>query len=129
MEYSMNTIMHSSFEIAVYAVKTALPNFGFGVVSEFDIDAKLREKLNVDFRSYKIIGACNPKYAYEALLAEPLIGTMLPCNIVVQEIAPNQIQIAAIDPVASMMAVDNPLLKEAAKEIKKLLQELIDSLN
>lgn len=129
MKYYIDTTLNGSFESAVSAVKNALPEFGFGVVTEFDIDEKLKDKLNVDFRRYKVIGACSPKYAYEALQVEPLIGTMLPCNIIVQEDGPNKISVAAIDPVASMQAIENPKLKEAAKVIKEKLENIIKSLN
>jgi len=98
------------------------------VVTEFNIDEKLKDKLGVDFRKYKILGACNPKYAYEALKIEPLIGTMLPCNIILQEIEPGSVQVAAIDPVASMLAVDNPQLTGPANEIKVLLTQIIEQI-
>ena len=125
MNYYFDKTLTTSFDNAVELIKQSLPNIGFGVVTEFDVDKKLNEKLGVDFRKYKVIGACNPKYAYEALQIEPMIGTMLPCNIIVQEIEPNKILIAAIDPVASMQAVENPKLNEAANAIKEILEKFI----
>lgn len=125
MKYYIDKIIQSDFDSIVERIKKELPKHGFGVVTEFNIDEKLKDKLGVDFRRYKILGACNPKYAYEALKAEPLIGTMLPCNIIVQELGPGQVQIAAIDPVASMMAVENSQLVGPAAEIRNLLTEIV----
>jgi len=126
MKYYIEKTINDTFENVVEKVKAILPDFGFGVVSEFDIDEKLKNKLGVDFRPYKVIGACNPKYAYEALLEEPLLGTMLPCNIIVQLIGVDTVQIAAVDPVASMAAIENDKLKEAAEFIKGQLAEIIE---
>lgn len=126
MKYYIDKIVELSFDEAVERVKSVLPNYGFGVVTEFDIDTKLKEKLNVDFRKYKVLGACSPKYAYEALQQESLIGTMLPCNIVIQQLNAKEVQVAAIDPVASMIAVENPKLNEAASFIKNELEKIIE---
>lgn len=124
----MDATFDLSFEATVEKVKEALPNYGFGIVSEFDVDEKIKAKLGVDFKPYKVIGACNPKYAYEALQIEPLIGTMLPCNIIVRQLETNKTMVAAIDPVASMQAVENEQLNEAALMIRNLLSELIAEL-
>jgi len=109
-------------------VKEKLGEEGFGILSEIDVSSKIKGKLNVDFRNYTILGACNPTYAYGALKAEPHIGTMLPCNVIVQEWENGQVEVTAIDPVASMQAVDNQELHETAKIISKKLQEVISSL-
>jgi uncharacterized protein (DUF302 family) len=97
-------------------------------LSEINIHEKLKEKLNVDFRRYRILGACNPAYAYKALQAEDKIGTMLPCNVIVQELGNNEIEVAAIDPMASMMAIENTDLAGIAREIKEKLERVISSL-
>lgn len=128
MKYYIETTLTTTFENAVELVKSNLPSIGFGVVTEFDVDKKFSEKLNVNFRKYKIIGACNPKYAYEVLLLEPMIGTMLPCNIIVQEIDRNTISVSAIDPIASMKAVGNPNLNKSAASIKEKLEKFIAEL-
>ena len=101
---------------------------GFGVLSEINIHEKLKEKLDVDFRKYRILGACNPPKAYEALQAEDKFGPMLPCNVIIQELDKGKTEVAAVDPVASMMAVENPKLESIAKEIRTKLQKVIDTL-
>ena len=98
---------------------------GFGILTEIDVKETLKEKLNVDFRRYKILGACNPPSAYKALTAENKIGTMLPCNVIVQEISDGQVEVTSIDPLASMQAVENPALKEIASEISNKLKTVI----
>ncbi len=128
MKYYINKTLNLPFNEVVDRIKQTLPQHGFGVVTEFNVDEKFKEKLNVDFRRYKILGACAPQYAYEAIKAEPMIGTMLPCNIVIQEHGPNNVEVAAIDPVASMMAVDNAMLQQAAEMIKTKLNGFILSL-
>jgi len=129
MSYYINTKLHTSFEQTVQLVIEALKAEGFGVLTEINIHEKLNEKLGVDFRKYKILGACNPAYAYKALQKEDKIGTMLPCNVIIQELGTNEIEVAAIDPVASMTAVDNADLKDIAGEIQKKLKTVIDKLN
>lgn len=109
-------------------ITESLKKEGFGVLTEIDIQEKLKEKLNVIFRKYKILGACNPAYAYKALLLEDKIGTMLPCSVIVQELENNEIEVAAVDPVASMMAIENPDLVGIAGEIKEKLERVIASL-
>jgi uncharacterized protein (DUF302 family) len=101
---------------------------GFGIITEIDVKLTFKQKINVDFRNYRILGACNPTLAHEALQIEDKVGTMLPCNVVVQEIAPGKTEIAAIDPVASMQAIDNPRLKRAAERVQMKLRKVIDSL-
>lgn len=128
MSYYISTKVKTGFEKTIENVTELLKKEGFGVLTQIDIHSKLKEKLNVDFRKYKILGACNPPYAYKALQQEDKIGTMLPCNVVVQEINDNNIEVAAVDPVASMMAIDNPTLAKVAVEIKEKLEKVISSL-
>ena len=101
---------------------------GFGILTEIDLKTTLKNKLDVDFYNYKILGACNPPFAYQALQSEDKIGTMLPCNVIVQEKTPGKIEISAVDPMASMQAVENPELGDLAKEVKDRLQKCIDAL-
>ncbi|MDF1573283.1 MAG: DUF302 domain-containing protein [Bacteroidales bacterium] len=128
MKYYIENSIESDFETAVQKTKEALKAEGFGVLSEIDVHDTLKEKLDVDFRKYKILGACNPPNAYKALQAEDKIGTMLPCNVIVQEISENQTEVAAVDPVASMMAVENEALKDTAEKIRAKLEKAINSL-
>lgn len=128
MKYYISKTIHQDFDQAVVQVTESLKKAGFGVLSEINIQEKLKEKLDVDFRKYKILGACNPPYAYKALLHEDKIGTMLPCNVIVQELEKNKIEIAAVDPLASMMAVENKNLAGIAKEVKEKLENVVASL-
>ncbi len=129
MSYYISKKIDATFEQALDEVKESLGIEGFGVLSEINIHEKLKEKLDVDFRRYTILGACNPAYAYKALQKEDKIGTMLPCNIVVQELGKNEIEVSAVDPVASMMAIENPKLAKIAGEIKVKLERVIASLH
>jgi len=129
MKYYISKKIDATFEQAIDEVKEALAIQGFGVISEINMQQKLKEKLNVDFRRYLILGACNPAYAYQALQNEDKIGTMLPCNVIVQELGENEIEVAAIDPIASMMAIENPKLAKLAAEIKAKLEHAIESLH
>jgi uncharacterized protein (DUF302 family) len=129
MNYYISKKIDATFEQAIDEVKEALAIQGFGVISEINMQQKLKEKLDVDFKPYTILGACNPAYAYKALQNEDKIGTMLPCNIVVQELGKNEIEVAAVDPVASMMAIENPGLTKMAGEIKAKLERAIASLH
>ncbi|HMR55723.1 MAG TPA: DUF302 domain-containing protein [Cyclobacteriaceae bacterium] len=128
MDYYFSKTLETSFEEAIQKTTEALKTEGFGVISEINIHEKLKEKLNVDFRKYKILGACNPPSAYKALQAEDKIGTMLPCNVIVQELSPDRIEVAAVNPIASMMAIQNPALATIAEEITTKLQAVIKSL-
>jgi uncharacterized protein (DUF302 family) len=128
MKYYIRKNLDSNFEKAVEKVKEALQTEGFGVLSEINMNEKLKEKLNVDFRKYKILGACNPEYAYQALLSEDKIGTMLPCNVILQERGINDIEVAAVDPLASMMAIENPELAGIASLVKEKLERVIAKL-
>ncbi|AHW61154.1 Uncharacterized conserved protein, DUF302 family [Draconibacterium orientale] len=129
MKYYIETTIETDFDSAVEKVKEELKKEGFGVLTEIDIHNTLKAKLDVDFRPYKILGACNPPNAFEALKAEEHIGLMLPCNVVVQESSePDKIKVSAIDPVASMMAVDNSAIEPIAHLIKDKLARAIEQL-
>ena len=128
MKYYISKKISTDFDQAVLLVTESLKKEGFGVLTEINLQEKLKEKLNVDFRKYKILGACNPAYAYKAIQQEDKIGTMLPCSVIVQELENNKIEVAAVDPVASMMAIENPDLAEIAGEIKEKLERAIASL-
>lgn len=129
MNYYHATKLHNAgFKEIIKKVTEVLKQEGFSVLTEIDIQDKLKEKLNVDFRKYTILGACNPPYAYRALQQEDKIGTMLPCNIIVQELNKNEVEVAAIDPVASMVAVKNLALADVANEINEKLKRVISSL-
>jgi len=128
MKYYINKKLNISFDQAVIKVTELLKSEGFGVLSEINLHEKLKEKLNVDFRKYKILGACNPAFAYKALQSEDKIGTMLPCNVIIQELAEDEIEVAAVDPVASMMAIDNSSLESIATEVQEKLKRVISSL-
>lgn len=128
MKYYISKNLESSFDEAVEKVKESLKTEGFGILCEINIHEKLKEKLNIDFRKYKILGACNPAYAYKALQSEDKIGTMLPCSVIVQERDYNAIEVAAVDPIASMMAIENPELANVASEVKERLERAIATL-
>ena len=127
MSYYFSKKTALKFEEAIEKVTEALKSEGFGILTEIDVKETLKKKLDVDFRPYRILGACNPPFAYKALQAEDKVGIMLPCNVIVQE-KENGVEIAAVDPVASMHAIDNPNLSEIAVEIRKRLHKVIDSL-
>lgn len=128
MEYYFNKTITDSFENAIQKVTEALKSEGFGILTEIDLKATLKKKLDVDFYNYTILGACNPPFAYKALLAEDKIGTMLPCNVIVQEKVVGQIEVSAVDPAASMQAVENDKLSEIASEIRDRLKKVIEEL-
>jgi uncharacterized protein (DUF302 family) len=128
MSYYFAKTVPLGFEDAVGRATEALKQQGFGIITEIDVKQTLNTKIGVDFRNYRILGACNPKLAHEALQLEDKIGTMLPCNVVVQEIDRDRTEVTAIDPVASMEAVDNPRLKEAAQRVQTLLRKVIETL-
>jgi uncharacterized protein (DUF302 family) len=125
MEYYFSKTIAGSFDNAVQKVTEVLKTEGFGILTEIDIKATLKKKLDVDFYNYKILGACNPPYAYKALLAEDKIGTMLPCNVIVQEKISGQVEVTAVDPVASMLSIENKELQGIASEIRAKLQKVI----
>ena len=126
--YFKKELDNISFEQAIEKTTEALKKEGFGVLTEIDIKATLKKKLDVDFRNYKILGACNPGFAYKALLAEDNIGTMLPCNVIVQEKNTGSIEVSAVDPAASMQAFENDSLNVIAGEVRDKLRRMIESL-
>ena len=128
MSYYFNKIVEQNFEDAIEKVTEELQKEGFGILTEIDIKATLKKKLDVDFRKYIILGACNPSFAHKALLSENKIGTMLPCNVIVQENDEGKVEVSAVDPMASMQAVENPDLKNIATEIRAKLQNVINNL-
>jgi uncharacterized protein (DUF302 family) len=128
MNYYFSKTIAASFEEAVELATAALKTQGFGIISDIDITGKLKEKLGVEFKKYRILGACSPAHAYKALQAEEKIGTMLPCNVTVIEQENGMVEIAAINPIASMMAVENPSLAEVANEVTERLQKSIELL-
>lgn len=126
MTYYFSKTKKASFEEAVEAVKNELKEEGFGILTEIDVRETLKKKLDVDFRKYRILGACNPPFAYKALQAEDKIGTMLPCNVIIQEVSEGVVEIAAVDPVASMQAVGNPHLAEIANQTQAKLRKAVE---
>jgi uncharacterized protein (DUF302 family) len=128
MKYYFEKTVKLSFEDAVERVTEELKKEGFGILSEIDVADTMKKKLDVDFRKYRILGACNPPFAYKALQAEDKIGAMLPCNVVVQQISDTQTEIAAVDPVASMQAIQNEQITGIANEIRLKLEKVIQSL-
>lgn len=128
MNYHFSKSCSLPFEQAITRVTDALKAEGFGVLTEIDVKSTLKHKLDVDFRKYRILGACNPAFAYRALQTEDKIGTMLPCNVIVQERADGKIEVSAVDPVASMLAIENPELGTIAEEVRGKLRNVIASL-
>ena len=127
MSYYVSKTLRVPFEQAIERVTEALAAEGFGVLTEIDVRATLKKKLDVEFRPYRILGACNPSLAHQALQAEPMIGLMLPCNVVVQDQG-GEIEVAAVDPLASMAAVDNPGLAGIAEQVRSKLAAVIGAL-
>jgi uncharacterized protein (DUF302 family) len=128
MTYYFNKIVDMSFDEAINKVTEELKKEGFGVLTEIDVTAALKKKINVDFRKYRILGACNPSFAHKALLAEDKIGTMLPCNVIVQEKEDGKVEVAAIDPIASMQSVENESLGEIAVTVQSKLKQVIENM-
>jgi uncharacterized protein (DUF302 family) len=127
MSYHFSKSLNVPFDQAVARVIDALKSEGFGVLTDIDVKATLKNKLGIDFRPYRILGACNPQLAYRALQLEDKIGTMLPCNVIVQE-HPGGVAVSAVDPVASMQAIENPALAEVAKGVQAKLKRVISGL-
>ena len=128
MPYSFSKTVDMTFDEAISRVKQELQREGFGVLTEIDVKETLKRRLNVDFQRYTILGACNPSFAYQALQLEDEVGTMLPCNVIVQEHADGGVKVSAVDPVASMQAIDNPNLNEIANQVQDKLRSVIDAL-
>ncbi len=128
MNYYMSKILPVPFEEALRRTTEALKEAGFGIITEIDVKDTFKKKIGVEFRNYRILGACNPRLALEALEIEDKAGTMLPCNVVVQEAGPGESEIAAVDPVASMQAIDNPRLRQTALAVRAMLKKVVESL-
>ena len=123
--YYFSKTLPAGFDDAVRRTTEALKQEGFGIITEIDVKETFKKKLGIEFRNYRILGACNPTLAHDALKLEDKVGTMLPCNVVVQDAAGDAVEVAAIDPVASMLAIDNPFLKKAAEEVRERLKKAI----
>jgi uncharacterized protein (DUF302 family) len=128
MNYVFSKTVGTSFDQAIVRVSEELAKEGFGILTEIDVQGTLKKKLDVDFRKYRILGACNPSFAYQALQNEAHVGTMLPCNVIVQEYEDGRVEVAAVDPLASMQAINNAGLAEIATQIRSKLQQVIDRL-
>ncbi len=128
MSYYFAKTLNMNFDDAVKHTTEVLKQEGFGIITEIDVKETFKQKIGVDFRNYRILGACNPKLAHEAIEIEDKVGTMLPCNVVVQDIGGGKIEVAAIDPVASMQAIDNPKLREAATVVQGKLKKVVEAL-
>jgi uncharacterized protein (DUF302 family) len=126
--YYFSRILHGSIDEAERRVREALVREGFGVLTEIDVAATLKKKLDVDFRPYRILGACNPHFAYQALGAEDKIGTMLPCNVILQAVDDGKVEVAAVDPVASMKGVENVTLGSVANQVRDRLRRVVEGL-
>lgn len=128
MSYYFSKTISNGFENTIEKVTNNLKEEGFGILTEIDVRETMKKKLDVDFKKYKILGACNPLFAYKALQAEDKIGTMLPCNVIVIEQDKNKVEVAAVDPVASMQAIQNQELGKIAAEVRSKLQRVIEKL-
>ena len=128
MSYHFSRVVDLGFDAAIDATKQALQRQGFGVLTEIDVKQTLKNKLGVDFRPYRILGACNPKMAYQALQAENKIGTMLPCNVIVQVRDDGKTEVSAVDPIASMAAIDNQQLGGIATQVRDMLRRVVDTI-
>lgn len=126
--YFAKTLSGINFDDAIARATQALQDEGFGILTEIDVKATMKKKLDKDFRNYRILGACSPSMAWQALQAEDRIGTMLPCNVIVQQRENGDIEVAAVDPVASMQAVENPALHSVASEVRDKLKQVIEKL-
>jgi uncharacterized protein (DUF302 family) len=128
MSYHFSKRLDVPFDQALSLVTEALKREGFGILTDIDVKATMKAKLGEEFRPYRILGACSPPLAYRALQLEDKIGTMLPCNVIVQEHADGTVEVSAVDPVASMQAIENPGLAEVAKEVQAKLRRVVNGL-
>jgi len=128
MSYYMTKIVGLSFDAAIEKVTEELKKEGFGILTEIDVQQTLKKKLDVDFRKYTILGACNPPLAHQALRTEDKIGVMLPCNVIVQEHSEARVEVSAMDPMGALQAIDNPGLRKVAQEVQERLKRVIDRL-
>ena len=129
MNYYFTTLVDGNFDAIEAKILTLLKDEGFGLITQIDMQQTLKNKLDVDFKKYKILGACNPPFAYQALQAENKIGTMLPCNFIIQEVSPNSIEVSAINPMVSMNAVKNDALKSIAASVSSKIKNVIHGIN
>lgn len=127
MSYYFSKKLQGTFDEIYDRTLASLKREGFGVLTEIDVQATLKKKLDVDFRQYKILGACNPSFAYNALQAEDKIGTMLPCNVIIQELGRSEVEVAAIDPIASMQAIKNEDLLPIAQQVQKKMMDVVEN--
>ena len=127
MTYYFSKTLETSFDDAIAHTTAALKEKGFGVLTTIDVKKTLKEKIDADFRPYTILGACNPNFAHQALQSEAKIGTMLPCNVIVEEVD-GAIEVSAVDPMASMQAIENPALADIARQVQGMLKEVIEGL-
>jgi uncharacterized protein (DUF302 family) len=125
MSYYFTRVVEVPFDTAIERVTGALKTEGFGILTQIDVQQTMKEKLNVDFRRYRILGACNPPFAWKALQAEERIGTLLPCNVIVQETPRGEIEVSVVDPVSSMQAVDNAQLRPIAQQVQEKLRRVL----
>jgi uncharacterized protein (DUF302 family) len=128
MGYYMSKTVAGNFERVLENVTEKLKGEGFGVLTDIDVQATLKKKLNADFRKYRILGACNPPFAHRALLAEDKVGVLLPCNVILQEHSPGQLEVAAMDPAAAMESIGNEALREVALQVRQKLQAVLERL-
>jgi uncharacterized protein (DUF302 family) len=128
MSYYFSKTLNTDFDSAISKVTDELKKEGFGILTEIDVKETFKKKLDVDFRKYRILGACNPNFAFEAIKSEDKVGTMLPCNVVVQEHEDGKIEVSAIDPIASMMAIKNNALGDVATNVSDKLRRVIENL-
>ncbi|MDR9459530.1 MAG: DUF302 domain-containing protein [Dehalococcoidia bacterium] len=128
MSYHFSKTLNCSFDEAIPMVIEGLKKEGFGILTEIDVKETLKRKLDIEFRSYRILGACNPTFAYQALQEEDKIGTMLPCNVIVQQHTDGNVEVSAVDPIASMQAIENPKLRDVAEQVRAKLKRVIDNL-
>ena len=128
MSYYFSETLKIPFDEAIAKVITELKTEGFGVLTDIDVKETLRKKLNVSFQRYRILGACNPSFAHKALQAEDKIGTMLPCNVIVHELPAGDVEVAAVNPIASMQAIQNPELKGIAEQVQAKLRRMVGNL-
>ncbi|HHL52888.1 MAG TPA: DUF302 domain-containing protein [Flammeovirgaceae bacterium] len=128
MKYYYNKTVEGDFEQVIEKVTEALKTEGFGVLTEIDFSGTIKKKLDKDMPAYRILGACNPNFAYKAYQAEDKIGTMLPCNVIVQDAGDGKVEVSAVNPIASMMGIENDTLADVAGEVKSKLERVIDSL-
>lgn len=128
MQYYMTKTISGDFDAVIDKVTAELKEVGFGVLTDIDVKATLKKKIDVDFRPYRILGACNPPFAHQALLAEDKIGVMLPCNVIVQQHGSGDIEVSAMDPAAVMQGMDNPALEDMATEVRQLLAKALENI-